>query len=95
LKLQLPTRRQTASAPGVGRVVIVLRAAGVIALAVAAVVLGVRAVWRGWRRAWTRPWPDRGVNGWLLRQPGWRAALAVAGFRDCSFVSDLATGRSS
>ena len=37
------------------------------------------------RRAVARPMPQRGVNGWLVRQPGWRLALiywlgSVAGF---------------
>lgn len=27
------------------------------------------------RRAAARPMPQRGVNGWLVRQPGWRLAL--------------------
>ncbi len=39
-----------------------------------------RALARRLLRAWTRPWPDRGVNGWLLREPGWLVAVAACGF---------------
>jgi predicted small integral membrane protein len=46
----------------------------VAALATLVVVFAVR---RGWRRARARPLPDRGLNGWLVRQPGWRLAFAV------------------
>jgi hypothetical protein len=48
-----------------------------LVVAAPATVVGVLAVRRGWRRAVSRPLPDRGVNGWLARQPGWRLSLVL------------------
>lgn len=35
---------------------------------------------RTWRRSLARPIPDRGLRGWLWRQPGWRLALLFGAF---------------
>ena len=48
---------------------------------IALLILGsasVGFVWwarRSWRRMQARPIPDRGLNGWLWRQPGWLLTL--------------------
>jgi len=46
-----------------------------LALAALFTVTFVLLIRRSWRRALARPIPDRGVNGWLVRQPWWRLAL--------------------
>jgi hypothetical protein len=70
LDIALSYRGGDGSSTWVTRVVFLV----VAALATLVVVFAVR---RGWRRAGLRPLPDRGMNGWLVRQPGWRLALAV------------------
>jgi|CZLB01.1.fsa_nt_gi hypothetical protein len=70
LDIALSYRGGDGSSTWVTRVVFLV----VAALATLVVVFAVR---RGWRRARARPLPDRGIDGWLVRQPGWRLALAV------------------
>jgi len=53
---------------------------------IALTILGsasVGFVWRArssWRRMQDRPIPDRGLNGWMWRQPGWHMALLFGAF---------------
>jgi hypothetical protein len=67
LDIALSYRGGDGSSTWVTRVVFLV----VAALATVVVVFAVR---RGWRRAGLRPLPDRGMNGWLVRQPGWAPA---------------------
>ena len=53
-----------------GRAVSLVLAAGVT-------LILVLSAQRGFRRAANRPLPEKGLNGWLARQPGWRAAVTT------------------
>lgn len=66
----------------IGAVALIIRGISVgSAWLLASIILtlvNIGFIWRArrnWRRSLARPVPDRGLNGWLWQQSGWRLAL--------------------